>query len=334
MGVTFAFRGGLAGSDNSIIVNAVRNVLETRIVGGVPTKTNRYPYYTLLLFKTTVDVNSYTSCGGTLIHSNIIMTAAHCYSGPKYVNQSASFVVVGYSEVNSGYVAKMESIVQHPRYNYDPPKNDIMLIKIDHAILSTQVKPVALNSQNNIPENGDLLTAIGFGATSEGGSSPNVLQEVILCAVSYLDCKKVYGELVIADLMICSYSPQKDTCQGDSGGPLIIAGNNAATDVQIGIVSFGIGCAHPNIPGVYTRVSIYTPWIQWQICSFSSNPPSTCLKKSTTVHPISQKPSLRPTSMKPSSPVPVPASPKSPTNPITRLPTFKPLFRPILQPTL
>ena len=345
MGVTFAFRRELVGSQKKFLFNATRNILETRIVGGVPTQKNRYPYFSLLLFKTTVDVDSYIVCGGTLIHSNIIMTAAHCYAGPKYVNQSASFVVVAYSKLNSGFVAKIETIVQHPRYNYDPPKNDIMLIKIDHAIMTTQVKPVALNSQSLVPSNGDLVTVIGIDATLEGETGQDVLQEVILSAVSDLDCKIAYGELVIADLMICSYSPGKDSCQGDSGGPLIMAGNNAAMDVQIGIVSFGIGCAQPNIPGVYTRVSAYTAWIQWQICSLSSNPSTTCLKKSTTVYPNSLKPSLRPTtvrstSMKPSTPlpvtvptpVPVPAKTKCPTKPNTRPSTIKPLLRPTLQP--
>ena len=56
-----------------------------------------------------------------------------------------------------------------------------------------------------------------------------------------------------------------DTCQGDSGGPLVCQENSTAPFVLQGVTSFGIGCAEPGYPGVYTRVSKYVNWIQSHI---------------------------------------------------------------------
>jgi secreted trypsin-like serine protease len=73
--------------------------------------------------------------------------------------------------------------------------------------------------------------------------------------------------------MICAGSPQggRGVCHGDSGGPLVIRGKNVNDDNLVGIVSFGdsSGCAKPDYPGVYTRVSTYVTWIQIMICQNS-----------------------------------------------------------------
>lgn len=53
----------------------------------------------------------------------------------------------------------------------------------------------------------------------------------------------------------------KDSCYGDSGGPIIIQGTSAATDIGIGLTSFGFGCARPNVPGAYTDLRKYVKWI-------------------------------------------------------------------------
>jgi secreted trypsin-like serine protease len=90
----------------------------------------------------------------------------------------------------------------------------------------------------------------------------------------------MYPDLIYKETMICAAVPTggKDACFGDSGGPLF--SNVTGELTQVGIVSFGIGCARADKPGVYSRVSAAYDWIQDSICEYSKNPPSTCFQRS------------------------------------------------------
>ncbi|KAK7909542.1 hypothetical protein WMY93_014226 [Mugilogobius chulae] len=89
---------------------------------------------------------------------------------------------------------------------------------------------------------------------------PDTLQEVQLPIVGINECRCL-NELFIPDKTICAGIKEggKDSCQGDSGGPQVVRLNSVF--VQVGVVSFGEGCARPKLPGVYTRVSDYEDWI-------------------------------------------------------------------------
>ncbi|KAK4018585.1 hypothetical protein OUZ56_000631 [Daphnia magna] len=81
------------------------------------------------------------------------------------------------------------------------------------------------------------------------------------------ECRNRFDGVVtsgIADHMICASYPGKDTCTGDSGGPLLVQDMPGAKWIQVGIISWGIGCADPDFPGVYTRISSFVDWIEKQ----------------------------------------------------------------------
>ena len=105
------------------------------------------------------------------------------------------------------------------------------------------------------------LWTIGHGALSYGGYGPDRLNQVRVDYVSNSDCTDKFGydEEDISDSMMCAMENGGDSCQGDSGGPLY----DKANDVLVGVVSWGNGCADPNYPGVYARVSD-------QVCSRAS----------------------------------------------------------------
>lgn len=121
------------------------------------------------------------------------------------------------------------------------------------------------------------MVAIGLGATGYSAFSTD-LQEVTLDTIGPLDCSERYREVlnVNKDLMLCTARAGKDACFGDSGGPLV----QKSTGLLCGIVSWGVGCAQADYPGVYTRVSAYEGWIKANVCTGSNksiDPPDMCV---------------------------------------------------------
>eukprot|EP00594_Rhizosolenia_setigera_P005918 CAMPEP_0178948684 /NCGR_PEP_ID=MMETSP0789-20121207/5615_1 /TAXON_ID=3005 /ORGANISM="Rhizosolenia setigera, Strain CCMP 1694" /LENGTH=170 /DNA_ID=CAMNT_0020629089 /DNA_START=351 /DNA_END=863 /DNA_ORIENTATION=+ len=122
--------------------------------------------------------------------------------------------------------------------------------------------PVKYDDGSADTSSGVDVVVMGWGTTTSGGQSSDLLLEVELDAISNAECENEYGAGEITDDMLCASRAGKDSCQGDSGGPLILKGTDSASDVQIGIVSWGYGCADPDYSGVYSRVSSNTEFIE------------------------------------------------------------------------
>ena len=181
-----------------------------------------------------------------------------------------------------------------------------MLLKLDQPV--EHIRPIRLNDDINVPEDGSSVTVMGFGQTQQrvvydpntegyvavdedtisdantrasvlneeiSGRNVEVLQKVEVNAVSHGQCnsQRMYRGFINKDNMICAgvTNGGKDACFGDSGGPLIEIVDGEP--LQIGIVSFGSGCARPDKPGVYSRVSHAYDWIIEQVCRYSDDPP-------------------------------------------------------------
>jgi secreted trypsin-like serine protease len=131
-----------------------------------------------------------------------------------------------------------------------------------------------INNDPNVPAVPDPLRVMGWGWTDGFSDPPNrsdVLLETTVDYISNEECKEAYADenIVITDGMMCSYKKFTGPCFGDSGGPLFIVdkdGEIGDHPTQVGIVSFGIGCAD-QYPGVYTRISYYEEWIKETVCS-------------------------------------------------------------------
>ncbi|XP_031328283.1 trypsin alpha-like [Photinus pyralis] len=214
--------------------------LDGRIVGGKPVKIEEYPYQ--------ISLQSHGShvCGGSIIGPNKILTAAHCTSG-----SSASSMTVRHSSTyrgSQGVVIKVAHIAQNPAYNPFDISNDVSVLTLTESIKESDIgKPIKLVEFNAV-EGGRKAVCTGWGTLSSGGFLPLELQAVDVMEVNRTKCNKSYGG-GITDTMICFGSPGKDSCQGDSGGPLVVDGK------QVGIVSWGYGCADPDHPGVYAHVA-------------------------------------------------------------------------------
>jgi len=233
---------------------------ESRIVGGNDAQQGDYPFF--------VQGNG---CGGSLVWDDVVLTAAHCQGafddsvlvGP-YIQSSTSG---GAENID------VERQVPHPSYDSGSQANDFMLLKLGNRVANPNLTPIAVNSVGSNPAYNDVLTVIGFGALSEGGYGSSRLQEVNVNYLDYETCNELYNGDIVDSVMLCAGVPGggKDSCQGDSGGPIF-----DQEGTQIGVVSWGIGCARENFPGVYSRVSGAKDWIDATICELSSSPPPSC----------------------------------------------------------
>jgi hypothetical protein len=295
---------GSRNSDNQQIDNLpMLRDFQNRIIGGTPAGINEFKFFASLSI----------GCGGSLIAPGIVLTAAHCAGNILTAR-------IGSNVVNSGGVVKnvMTQCV-HPNYDPMTVANDYMLLKLDSPVDINQYPLIQLNNNKAVPQTNQILTVIGFGATSEGGFGSNTLLKVNVPANSHQQCNQQYGGGIVESVMFCAgmISGGKDSCQGDSGGPIFeVRGGKV---IQVGVVSFGEGCARPNRSGVYSRVSGAYDWIQTTMAKLNNGDTSGC--RGGTPSPPSRPPVKVPTKIPVKSPTKTPVRTKSPT----QSPTTKPV---------
>jgi trypsin len=193
-------------------------------------------------------------CGGSIVNENYIVTAAHCAQAAA----SGYTIVAGEHNLSSNEGSEQSRTVaqikNHPNYNGNTLSSDIALMRVSQPFQFGQYVAAANLASSDPSDNSNVVVA-GWGALTEGGSSPTILMKVTVPMVSLASCRSSYGSGSILAGMICAGTGGKDSCQGDSGGPLM-SGNSLS-----GIVSWGQGCARPNYPGVYTSVAYFRSWI-------------------------------------------------------------------------
>lgn len=201
-------------------------------------------------------------CGGSLISHNKVLTAAHC---DIVALDDAFSLRIGAITDSDGMNYPIVRIFRHENFTRGPrnnPVNDLMIVEFYNPDQALGIWAPRINNQTNIPLENATVTTSGYGRLGVNASLPGHLRSANVPVVPTNKCYITYPE-VEREYHLCAGNEMFDSCKGDSGGPLWKRDDaNTTQIVLIGVVSYGFGCAFPNAPGVYSRISGYSHWIE------------------------------------------------------------------------
>lgn len=212
------------------------------VVGGTLAAQGEFPWMVRLSM----------GCGGSLYSPNLVLTAAHCVGGTGANTSITATLGVVDLQSTSRITVRSNYVYRAPGYNgYG---KDWALIRLATPVTTLPTLKIA----NTTAYDSGTFTVAGWGATYEGGGQQRYLRKANVPFVSDSTCNSYYGGDIIAAEEICAgyANGGVDTCQGDSGGPMFRRDASNAW-IQVGIVSWGNGCARAYYPGVYTQVSYF-----------------------------------------------------------------------------
>jgi len=254
----------------------------TQIVGGSEAAPGAFPWAAALVERGASRYGGFR-CTASVLSRSWALTAAHCVEdqdgrypdgtyGP-YVAPSAFDVVTGTSSLldGGGQRLAVAKIHVHPDHRAGGFEADVALLRLSRPTSAPAIAVVAA-AEAALDDPGRTTTVMGWGVTIQGSSQPSPdLRSVDLPIQSASTCSNAYppgpadalGNVDYRDrTMFCAgpLSGGKDSCQGDSGGPAVAKAGDGSWR-QIGTVSFGLGCALPGFPGVYSRLAATSSWI-------------------------------------------------------------------------
>ncbi|XP_049426809.1 tryptase-2-like [Epinephelus fuscoguttatus] len=247
--------GGLLGAE-----------VRSSIVGGQDAPESRWPW--MVYINITSDGVNTWRCGGTILNTEWVLTAANCLDKYPPPNLLRSMVWVGSHNLQkkSARYMGIKNIMLNPAYRNlgSYYENDIALVKLKKKLtFSKQVNKVTLPSADDIFGSSSECWITGWGNIGNNAPlpDPETLQELKIPIIPHSVCKAKYPELTSSMLCAGGMDEGKDACKGDYGGPLVCRA--AGGFVQVGIMSYGSpdGCGLKGHPGVYTQVSKHLRFI-------------------------------------------------------------------------
>ncbi|XP_076459153.1 atrial natriuretic peptide-converting enzyme-like [Babylonia areolata] len=242
-----------------------------RVVGGTEVKPGTWPW--LVSMHGGSDRSFF--CGGSIIHPEWVLTAGHCVGGG--TKETSYWTLIAGHTRRQAYsshrqIRKPRRLIVFPGYNHTTVDNDIALIQVDRPfVLTDYLRPVCLPRPNQDIPVGTRCYVAGWGKTyTMAPTYQQAVREVNLDVATWESCQAAVSGAAtqlpykLTHNMFCAGgSAGHDACQGDSGGPFMCRMPNTTDQwYQAGIVSWGLECAMPNAPGIYTKLPLFVDWIE------------------------------------------------------------------------
>ncbi|MGK5679210.1 S1 family peptidase [Actinoplanes sp. URMC 104] len=229
------------------------------VVGGLVAPQGKFPWAVRLSM----------GCGGALIEPRVVLTAGHCVDGTG--RNDSILVTAGVADLTArgAQTARSERVVRAEGFVDETRGDDWAVIRLDRPL---HLPTLRIAKE---PVGDGRYVVMGWGQTREDSlQQEQRLHYAAVPVVPDAKCLEAYGKAgvkLVPDEQICAGLPGVDTCQGDSGGPMVGRGRRGEW-VQVGIVSWGLGCARDGYPGVYTQLSTFRPAIKAAVRKLRQEP--------------------------------------------------------------
>jgi secreted trypsin-like serine protease len=235
------------------------------IVGGTATTIDRVPWQVAL-----TTASGFQFCGGSIVNANWVLTAQHCVADLN----SDMRVVAGVTRISqqaTGQIRTINGVATNPGFTDPTLGHDVALVHVTPALdlSGANAKAIGLvtaaDAAAGATNVGVVATVTGWGTTSEGAANgSDVLNTVDVPVISNATASTQYAMTISADQLPAGFTAGgKDSCQGDSGGPITVSFGGVRK--LAGAVSWGDGCARPNLAGLYARVSSFETYIAQRV---------------------------------------------------------------------
>uniref|UniRef100_W8C6R3 Collagenase n=1 Tax=Ceratitis capitata TaxID=7213 RepID=W8C6R3_CERCA len=235
--------------------------IQNRIISGSPASLGQFPWQVILKNDAEEDL----LCGGSIIATNWVLTAAHCTYG-----KTSVFLMFGTVIFNNPNALNMTStqLYIHPNFNIKTLNYDVSLIQLPAPLsFTTYIQPIQLvtNEYANVSFIGRVAIIAGFGLTDDDYlESSDVLLYAFVDIINNNQCADVFGTDVVLSSTLCARGENgsdMSICSGDSGGPLITK-DLSGTWMQIGINSFvAEDMCTMKYPSGYARLTSFLDYI-------------------------------------------------------------------------
>ena len=247
------------------------------IVGGESIPIERAPWQVSLR----APFSLFHFCGGSILSEEWILTAQHCVEAEQPWTVQVFAGVSNLDDFANGQSVNVAEIIKYPGYTDPTSGKDVSLLRLARPLVLDGVTTKAIQIADStavaagLTDPGVMSTVSGWGALSENDSGTKILQAVDVPLLSTQEAQQSYpSETIGPDQLPAGYLAEggKDSCQGDSGGPLWVADATGDGVILAGVVSWGDGCARPNTPGMYARVSSFEDFIRSSMAARSGTP--------------------------------------------------------------